>query len=219
MTGFPLRFRAQMRMQKQLSGSKGQREDGMDIKRATAARRSQSYWLLSRLFLEEVDQQMLEQLSSALRAAQGCGDAGEVVALQAAVRTALASPRQMSNLRVELTRILRDLVPQAASPDHVGTELRLMSILCFSEMQAWRAGSEREARKVLRQELTFLDQHVLPWVPGFCARLAELTTHPFCLALAAITTFGCRKDRDDVESFIRGKDTVLLARAATACAA
>jgi TorA maturation chaperone TorD len=188
----------------------------MDLHRNTAARRSKSYWLLSRFFLEEVDQAMLGELSLALQAAQveGRGDAGEFLALQAVVKTVLDSPQKMSGLQAEFARLLRDLVPQAASPDHVGSELRVMSILCFSEMQAWRSGDELEARTVLQRELGFLDDHLLPWIPRLCRRLAEVTTHPFCLALTAATALGCRQDRDDVDSFIHGTSSVLLSRAA-----
>ena len=191
-------------------------EYSMDLHRKIAARRSKSYWLLSRFFLEEADPAMLVELSCALQAAQaeGCGDAAEFLALQAAVKTVLDSPQEMIDLQAELARLLRDLVPQAASPDHLGSELRVMSILCFSQMQAWRSGDELEARNVLQRELGFLDDHLLPWIPALCSRIAQLTTHPFCLALAAATALGCRRDRDDVDSFIHGTSGVLLSRAA-----
>ncbi|MEO8653132.1 MAG: molecular chaperone TorD family protein, partial [Ramlibacter sp.] len=207
----------------------------MDTQREIAARRSQSYWLLSRLFLEQPDQPMLDELAIALRAAPA-GDierSVELAALEAAVKKALASPHEITELQVEFTRLLRgvskvsgatepyesvaregrlfgecteavaaiyqqagyqDLVPDAGPPDHMGTELRFMSILCFREMEAWRDGDEAQARDLLERELSFLEQHVLPWIPQLCDGLAELTTHAFYLAVATLTAAACRQD-------------------------
>ena len=95
-----------------------------------------------------------------------------------------------------------DPVPDAGPSDHIGTELRFMSILCFHEMEAWREGDESEANELLERELDFLDAHVMRWVPEFCDRLAELTTHSFYLAVARLTAAACRQDRDEVAAFI-----------------
>jgi TorA maturation chaperone TorD len=215
----------------------------MDTQRATAGRRSQSYWLLSRLFLEQPDKPMLDELALALRAAgrEDKDRLAELAALKAAVDTALASPQGLTDLQVEFTRLLRgvsksrgapepyesmaregrlcgetteavaavyieagyrDLVPDAGPPDHVGTELRFMSLLCFSEMEAWRDSDASEARDLLERELSFLEQHVLPWVPQLCDRLAELTTHAFYLAVATLTAAACRHDGEEVAAFV-----------------
>ena len=80
-----------------------------------------------------------------------------------------------------------NLVPDAGPPDHIGTELRFMSVLCFREMEAWRDGDESAARNVLERELEFLDEHISQWIPQLCDRLAESTTQAYYLAVATLT--------------------------------
>ena len=215
----------------------------MDLQRATAARRSQTYWLLSRLFIEQPEPPMLEELALALKVGHGeePAVANGLRLLQEAVNAALASARALTDLQVEYTRLLSgtskasgapepyesmsvegrlfgecteavsaayvgaghpDPASEAGPPDHIGTELRFMSILCYHEMEAWREGNESEAGEWLERELDFLDAHVMRWVPAFCDRLAELTTHSFYLAVARLTAAACRQDRDEVTAFI-----------------
>lgn len=210
---------------------------------AAATRRSQSYWLLSRLFLEQPERPILEDLATALRSVQGGLGTGEaaLAALNTAVDTALASPQGIIDLQVEFTRLLRgigkscgapepyesmvlegrlygdttemvamayaeagyqDLVPDAGPPDHVGTELRFMSVLCFREMEAWAACDEEGAGRWLEREQRFLDEHLLRWVPQHCQRIAELTTHAFYLAVAKLAAAACPQDREDVAALI-----------------
>jgi TorA maturation chaperone TorD len=181
----------------------------------TAARRAHSYWLLSRFYLEPVERPLLEELQGALRAVQedGCADSDEYGALQAAVDQALARPQELYELQAGFARLLWALVPQPDFPDHVGAELRMMSSLCASELQAWRSGSERKARTALRQELRFLDEYVMPCLPGLRKPLAALASHAFGPALMALTEVACRRDRDALDSFLRGESGPLLARA------
>lgn len=181
----------------------------------TAARRAQSYRLLSRLFLEPVDRALLEELQLALRAAHddGCADSHEYGTLQAAIGQALDSPPAFDELQADFARLLKALVPQPEFPDHVGAELRMMSGLCFGELQAWRSGNERKARTALQQELRFLDEYVMPSLPGLSKPRAGMPGHTFGPALLALTEVACRKDRDALDSFLRGECAPLLARA------
>ena len=183
----------------------------MDSHRKTAAERSKSYSLLARIFLEEIDRPLLQELESAAWAArdEGVGGSDEYFALQAAIAAALDTPRKLSELQSDHARLLRDLAPEAACPDHVGVELRMMSTLCLDEMEAWRRGDQRKARAVLRQELLFLNEYVMPWLPGLRTRLAELTTDPCCLALAAVTAHTCRSDRAGIDRLLHGGSSVL----------
>ena len=215
----------------------------LEAQRENAARRSQTYWLLSRLFLEQPAQPMLDELAPALRLAGSGKGAGavEVAGLSGAVDTALASSQGITDLQVEFTRLLRgvgkasgapepyesmalegrlygdateavaaayveagyrDLAPDAGPPDHVGTELRFMSVLCFREMQAWAADDEEGAGGWLEREQRFMDDHLLRWVPQHCERIAELTTHAFYLALATLAAAAFTQDRQDVAAMI-----------------
>jgi hypothetical protein len=178
----------------------------------TAAGRSKSYSLLSRFFLEKIDSPLLRELESAL--GKGLVDLDETFVLQAAIGAALDSPRGLNELQSDHARLLQDLAPEAECPDHVGVELRMMSGLCLDEVEAWRSGDKRNARAVLRQELRFLDEYVMPWLPGLSMRLVELTPNPCCLAMAEMTAQACRNHRDDIDSLLRGGISVLPWRAA-----
>lgn len=90
------------------------------------------------------------------------------------------------------------LEPDAGPPDHVGNELRFLSVLCYREMEALQRGDEESAAGAMRQQHQFLERHVLVWVPGLCERLAQATTHPFYLAVAHLTSDALRLEREDM---------------------
>ena len=187
----------------------------MDLNRKAAARRSRSYSLVARFFLEQVDRPLLQEMASALAAAldEGRGGSDEYFALQAATARALDLPGELTELQIEFACLREGLVPDAAGPDHVGVELRMLSLLCSDELEAWRSGDERKVRAVLRQEMRFLDDYVMPWLPALRTRVAELTAHPFGIALVAVTAQACRRDRGDIDIFMRDAVTVTPWRA------
>jgi putative dimethyl sulfoxide reductase chaperone len=71
-----------------------------------------------------------------------------------------------------------------APPDHLGTELRFLALLCHGESAAWRGGRAKEARAALENEHEFLDQHLLAWAPAYLETLEREARHPFYRALA-----------------------------------
>lgn len=205
----------------------------MDARRDIAAARSCSYWLLSRLFLEQPDVELLEELVKLL----GAGGEGAAASLQASARAALASREALTDLQVEYTRLLggaskmsgapepyesvaregrlfgasaeavsaeyvdaghQDLFSVTGPPDHVGTELRFLALLCYQEMEAWSAGDEREAMGLLERELQFLNRHVLAWVLAWCDAIGRIAAHPFYAALARLAAAACLGDRDEI---------------------
>ena len=187
----------------------------VELNRKAAARRSRSYSLLARFFLEPVDRPLLQEMASALQAAQNEGRGGldEYFSLQAATARALDLPAELKELQIEFACLREGLVPDAAGPEHVGVELRMLTLLCSGELEAWRSGDERKVRAVLRQEMRFLDDYVMPWLPALRTRVAELTAHPFCIALVAVTAQACRRDRDDIDIFMQDAVTVTPWRA------
>jgi TorA maturation chaperone TorD len=187
----------------------------MDLNRKAAVRRSRSYSLVARFFLEPVDRPLLQEMASALAAAQdeGRGGSDEYFALRAAAARVLDLPGELKELQIEFARLREGLAPDAAGPDHVGVELRMLSLLCSDELEAWRSGDERKVRAVLRQEMRFLDDYVMPWLPALRTRVAELTAHPFCIALVAVIAQACRRDRGDIDIFMQDAVTVTPWRA------
>ncbi|MBI4184122.1 MAG: molecular chaperone TorD family protein [Proteobacteria bacterium] len=70
--------------------------------------------------------------------------------------------------------------------DHIGAELRFMSMLCFDEGSAWDTGTSREAVVILGRERRFLDEHLLRWVPDYCRVLAKESREPAYAAIASL---------------------------------
>jgi TorA maturation chaperone TorD len=97
-------------------------------------------------------------------------------------------------------------VPEAGPADHLGAELRFLSLACYREMEAWQAGDRAAAAGWVERERRFLDEHLLAWVPRHCERLAQLAETPFYRAVVSLIARACRVDREDV--------TLLLEQAA-----
>lgn len=217
----------------------------MDARQDIAAARSRSYWFLSRLFLEQPEVELIEELVKVLDAAGEDERGGPAASLHAAARAALASAQVLTDLQVEYTRLLggaskmsgapepyesvaregrlfgasaeavsaeyvdaghQDLVSVTGPPDHVGTELRFLALLCYQEMQAWAARDEPEAMGLLEREMRFLEQHVLAWVPSLCDALGTVTAHRFYVAVVRLTSDACTSDRDEIASLLRAEE-------------
>ena len=89
-----------------------------------------------------------------------------------------------------------EVAPQAASPDHLGAELRFMALLCHAEHEAWLAGDDGNAIASLRMQKRFLQSHLALWVPGYCTALAGRTKNGYVRAIAQLTA---NRVSDDVE--------------------
>jgi TorA maturation chaperone TorD len=98
-------------------------------------------------------------------------------------------------------------VPEAGPPDHLGAELRFLSLACYREMEAWQAGDRAAAAGWVERERRFLDEHLLAWVPRHCERLAPIAETPFYRAVVSLIGRACLVDREDV--------TLLLDQTAT----
>jgi TorA maturation chaperone TorD len=76
------------------------------------------------------------------------------------------------------------------APDHVITQLEIMSTLCGLESAAWEAGSVSESRRLLEAQAEFLRRHLAGWLPQFRARVHAAAPHPFYAAvLDAVHSF------------------------------
>jgi putative dimethyl sulfoxide reductase chaperone len=80
-----------------------------------------------------------------------------------------------------------DIEPEAGPQDHLGAELRFLSLLCFREAEAWMAGEDEAARQRIAQQRTFLDEHLLAWLPDYAGRIARESREPFYAAVAKLT--------------------------------
>jgi len=69
-------------------------------------------------------------------------------------------------------------------PDHVAVELEFMAHLARKEAEAWEEGDVDRAETCLRQQESFLREHLGRWLPSFCQRVLTGEAHPFYASLA-----------------------------------
>jgi len=62
-------------------------------------------------------------------------------------------------------------VGSVESPDHISTEMEVMSYLCGVEAEAWSSEQSRLALETLGVESRFLRGHLAAWVPLFAGRV------------------------------------------------
>lgn len=158
------------------------------------------------------------RLSAAVRAARG--DPNALEALQVdhtrlfgaiAKRQDLPAPfesvalesRLMGDSTLAVEAAYRDAgfdapVPEAGPPDHLGAELRFLSLASYREMEAWQAGDRAAAAGWVERERRFLDEHLLAWVPRHCEGLAKTAQTAFYRATASLIGRACLLDREDV---------------------
>lgn len=67
---------------------------------------------------------------------------------------------------------------RSEAPDHVSTELEVMSILCSREVEAWEDGRLDMVGVVVDKELRFLHGHLMTWVPAFKSRVMAADPDP-----------------------------------------
>ena len=69
--------------------------------------------------------------------------------------------------------------------DHIANELALTAFLCGAEADAWQDGQTGEAARMQAVQRTFLDNHLLCWLPGL--RLAiQQQSEPFYATLTSL---------------------------------
>lgn len=80
-----------------------------------------------------------------------------------------------------------DAASEAASPDHIGAELRLMALFCHDECQAWKSEDPDSAVASLRHQNVLLNEHLVRWVPGYCQGLSTRSEDAYIQAMAGLT--------------------------------
>lgn len=92
-------------------------------------------------------------------------------------------------LRVRKAYLAAGLAPaQAGMPDdHIALELEFMYFLAQHALQSLEGGDKESCQRYLTLQESFLQQHLRPWIPAFCADILEATEEPFFRGLALIT--------------------------------
>ncbi len=112
-------------------------------------------------------------------------------------------------------------------PDHVAMELEFMAHLARKEGDAREAGDGEGVLACLRQQESFLQEHLGRWVPSFCQEVLVSEAPPFYADLAQRTWDQVAEDlarlrrslREEAAASGEGADnwTVALERACTLC--
>lgn len=83
----------------------------------------------------------------------------------------------------------------AGPQDHLGVELRFVSLLCFDESQYWKAHDTVAVAENQSQQSDFLDKHILAWVPAYCNALERESDVRYYQIIAKLTSHALTRDR------------------------
>jgi TorA maturation chaperone TorD len=95
----------------------------------------------------------------------------------------------------------------AAPADHLGVELKFLSLLCHNEAEAWRTGRIEAVARLLTQAWSFLDEHLMPWAPQYLSMMRARSRHCLyrkvaLLAMETITEHSESKNKSYAEAKI-----------------
>ncbi len=87
--------------------------------------------------------------------------------------------------------------------DHLAFELEYMACLCCDARQAYLSGNQAELRESFAAQMVFLREHLLNWLPSFCADVGKYSETAFYRSAAKITVGFLRLDGENLEALIR----------------
>ena len=73
------------------------------------------------------------------------------------------------------------------APDHISAELEFMYYLIFKEIEAFADSDTETAMGFIQKQKSFLENHLLAWVPKFATSIVENAESPFYPNLAQAT--------------------------------
>ena len=73
------------------------------------------------------------------------------------------------------------------APDHIGAELEFMYYLIFKEIEAFANSDTETAMGFIQKQKSFLEDHLMAWVPEFAKNINEHAENPFYPNLATAT--------------------------------
>ncbi len=116
---------------------------------------------------------------------------------QAAGWVAAQLEREYVAAGLALAPSLRDL------PDHVAVELEFMAFLCDREAEAWEHGALADGMRSLKEEHSFLEEHLGAWFPAFAQRVRRAAPQSlYAVAVEAADAF-VHHDRDWVRLLMK----------------
>ena len=91
------------------------------------------------------------------------------------------------------------------APDHIGAELEFMYYLIFKEIEAFANADIERAIGFVQRQKSFLEDHLMAWVPEFANSITENAENPFYLNLAKATETFLKENYEIVCTFLDSK--------------
>lgn len=86
--------------------------------------------------------------------------------------------------------------------DHIALEFEFMAYLCYKTQRALVSQDWATVSKCLKEQQDFLAQHLLNWVPAFCADVAKFADTEFYKAASKVTNGYLNLERMILEDMI-----------------
>jgi len=93
-------------------------------------------------------------------------------------------------------------VDASVPPDHLGVELKFVSLLCHSESEAWRKNLGAESVQALGRQRAFLDDHLLRWAPDYLKLVQTQARDAFFRKFSQIALTAVTEDRELIEDVL-----------------
>jgi len=88
------------------------------------------------------------------------------------------------------------------APDHISAELEFMYYLIFKEIEAFSNSDTETGIGFIQKQKSFLEGHLLAWVPEFAKSIIEYAQNSFYLNLAKATQMFLKKNYEIVCAFL-----------------
>lgn len=93
-------------------------------------------------------------------------------------------------------------------PDYIGTELKFLALTSYREAESWKKNDREEAIRLLRVQKSFLEEHVLAWIPKFCDVVLKEAESDFYRGVAKLTRGYLRLDAEQVKEILKAVEGV-----------
>lgn len=88
------------------------------------------------------------------------------------------------------------------APDHISAELEFMYYLIFKEIEAFSKADMQTAMDFVQKQKSFLEDHLMAWVPEFTSSIIKYAENPFYMNLARATEAFLKENYQVVSSVL-----------------
>jgi putative dimethyl sulfoxide reductase chaperone len=100
-----------------------------------------------------------------------------------------------------------DRVKEFKEPeDHIALELQFMEYLCRKTVEALEKNEKDEARKSLKLQKQFVDDHLAKWIPQFTQDILESADVDFYKGVAYVTRAFISSEKDAIADLIKDEE-------------